>query len=177
VVQHGGDWYGQHSGFLMVPRRDFAITLLTNSESGPSLVAELFADDWALQEFAGVSNLPAVPRALPPRELAAYEGVYTSGEIDFDGQLSEYAVELTAEDGELAVRLDGEVALRLAFYRPGYVLVLDPAGQQTHFRANFVFGADGQVQWLRYGGRLFRRQPANRRASSFRPAKLTHRLL
>ncbi|HEY9337542.1 MAG TPA: serine hydrolase domain-containing protein, partial [Kribbella sp.] len=55
VVQHGGDWNGQHSGFLFVPERDFAITLLTNSESGPLLVADLFADDWALQEFAGVS--------------------------------------------------------------------------------------------------------------------------
>ena len=71
VVQHGGDWSGQHSGFLMVPRRDFAITLLTNSESGPALVAELFADDWALREFAGVRNLRAVPRELPPDRLAA----------------------------------------------------------------------------------------------------------
>ncbi len=177
VVQHGGDWYGQHSGFLMVPKRDFAITLLTNSESGPDLLAELFADDWALREFAGVSNLPAVPRELPPDRLAAYTGTYTSGEIDFDGQLSEFALELAADNGELVALLDGEIALRLAFYRPGYVLVLDPAGLQTHFRANFVFGADGQVQWLRYGGRLFRRQPANSRARSLRPAKLNHRLL
>jgi CubicO group peptidase (beta-lactamase class C family) len=37
VVQHGGDWAGQHSGFLMVPERDFALTLLTNSETGPAL--------------------------------------------------------------------------------------------------------------------------------------------
>jgi hypothetical protein len=145
VVQHGGDWYGQHSGFLMVPRRDFAITLLTNSESGPALVAELFADDWALREFAGVSNLPAVPRALPPDRLAAYEGLYVSGEIGFDGQPSEFGLELAADDGELVARLDGEVALRLAFYRKGYVLALDPAGQPTHVRANFGFGADGEV--------------------------------
>src|SRR4029079_15311367 len=62
VVQHGGDWNGQHSGFLFVPARDFAITLLTNSESGPLLVADLSADEWPPQEFAGVTTLPAVPR-------------------------------------------------------------------------------------------------------------------
>jgi hypothetical protein len=172
VIQHGGDWSGQHSGFLMVPRRDFAITLLTNSESGPALVAELFADDWALREFANVSNLPAVPRELPPDRLAAYEGVYVSSQIGFDGQPSEFGLELAADDGELVARLEGEIALRLAFYRKGYVLALDPTGQPTHVRANFLLGADGQAQWLRYGGRLFRRQPAGRRTTGLKAAKL-----
>ncbi|MEI8411775.1 MULTISPECIES: serine hydrolase domain-containing protein [unclassified Kribbella] len=172
VVQHGGDWSGQHSGFLMVPRRDFAITLLTNSESGPALVAELFADDWALREFAGVSNLRAVPRELPPSRLAQYEGLYVAQQIGFDGQPSEFGLELTADDGELVARLNGEVALRLAFYRKAYVLALDPAGQPTHVRANFVLGPDGQPQWLRYGGRLFRREPAGRRTTALKPAKL-----
>ena len=35
IVQHGGDWPGQHSGFLFVPDRDFALTMLTNSDGGP----------------------------------------------------------------------------------------------------------------------------------------------
>lgn len=175
VVQHGGDWSGQHSGFLMVPERDFAITLLTNSESGPALVAELFADDWALQEFAGVSNLPAVPRELPPRKLAAYEGSYVSQQIGFDGKPSEFGLDLVAGDGELVASLEGEVALRLPFYRNDYVLALDPAGQPTHTRANFVRGKDGSVEWLRYGGRLFRHNPAGTR--KVRPANLHQRLL
>lgn len=177
VVQHGGDWSGQHSGFLMVPGRDFAITLLTNSESGPALVAELFADDWALREFAGVSNLPAVPRDLPPRKLAAYEGTYVSQQIGFDGEPSDFGLDLVAEDGELVASLEGEVALRLPFYRNDYVLALDPSGQPTHVRASFVRGRDGSVEWLRYGGRLFRRHPAGTRTRALRPAKLHTRLL
>ena len=32
----------------------------------------------ALRRFAGISNLPAVPRAPSPSELAPYEGRYTS---------------------------------------------------------------------------------------------------
>ena len=34
IVEHGGDYQGQHSGFLLVPEHDFAITLLTNSSGG-----------------------------------------------------------------------------------------------------------------------------------------------
>jgi hypothetical protein len=177
VVQHGGDWSGQHSGFLMVPQRDFAITLLTNSESGPALVAELFADDWALREFAGVSNLPAVPRQLPPRKLAAYEGTYVSQQIGFDGKPEELGLDLVADDGELVASVGGQVALRLPFYRQDYVLALEPDGQPSHVRANFVRGSDGSVEWLRYGGRLFRHQPTTARTRALRPAKLTTRLL
>jgi CubicO group peptidase (beta-lactamase class C family) len=74
VVQHGGDLPGFHSGFLIVPERQFAITMLTNCESGPNLIAQLFYDDWALRRFAGLSNLPAATRRLSDAELAPYEG-------------------------------------------------------------------------------------------------------
>jgi hypothetical protein len=60
----------------MVPERGFAFTMLTNSDGGEKLHNDLFVDDWALRRFAGISNLPAVPRALTPGELAPYEGHY-----------------------------------------------------------------------------------------------------
>jgi hypothetical protein len=82
VIQHGGDWPGQHSGFFFVPDRGFALTVLTNCTSGPSLIAELFLDDWALRLFAGLSNPPAVPRTLTPAQLAPYEGLYWAQEVD-----------------------------------------------------------------------------------------------
>src|SRR5262249_60358707 len=85
IVEHGGKWEGQISGFLMVPERGFAFTVLTNSEGGGKLVDELTTDDWALRRFAGVSNLPAVPRALSPGGLAPYEGRYVFQVIGADG--------------------------------------------------------------------------------------------
>jgi CubicO group peptidase (beta-lactamase class C family) len=174
VIQHGGDWAGQHSGFLMVPERDFAITLLTNSEGGPGLVAELFADDWALRRFAGVSNRPAIPRPQPG--LSDYEGRYAAEQIGLDGTSASLELDLAAaEDGRLSVSVGGVDALRLAFYRRDYVLALAPDGSDTHTRANFVRGADGQVAWLRYGGRLFRRGAATafRSAAGRLPAPAT----
>jgi hypothetical protein len=102
IVEHGGDWLGQHAGFLMVSDRGFALTVLTNSEGGSRLVSELTVDDWALRRFAGVSNLPAVPRALSPGELAPYEGRYERQEIDPPvGEAEEYVIELRGDQGQL----------------------------------------------------------------------------
>ncbi|HZX02433.1 hypothetical protein, partial [Kribbella sp.] len=173
VVQHGGDWSGQHSGFLFVPQRDFAITLLTNSESGPLLVAELFADDWALQEFAGLDNLPAVPRELPPRRLEEYVGTYVAQQIGFDGKPEEIGLDVTADHGELAASAGGQAVGRFSFYRKDFVLASNPDGTPTHTRANFVRGGSGQVEWLLYGGRLFRFHTAGTRKT----AAFSHRVL
>jgi len=159
IVQHGGDWPGQHSGFLMVPERGFAFTMLTNSEGGPGLVAELFADDWALRRFAGIGNLPAVPRALTPQKLAPYEGRYVQQAVGPAGDLETLEFELAADNGQLVGKVGGVAGPRLAFYRPDYVLVLGPGGEATHIRANFLRGADGHVDWLRLGGRLARHEP------------------
>jgi CubicO group peptidase (beta-lactamase class C family) len=103
IVQHGGTWAGQHSGFIMVPERGFALTALTNSQGGAKLTAELFTDDWALRRFAGVSNLPAEPRTLTQAELAPYEGRYTSRIIDTAGAVKETEWELKADNGQLHV--------------------------------------------------------------------------
>lgn len=85
IVEHGGDYQGQHSGFLLVPERDFAITLLTNSSGDRPLKVELFYDDWALQRFACVHNPPAAPALLPPEQLTQYEGAYVAESIDQKG--------------------------------------------------------------------------------------------
>ncbi|SNR41837.1 serine hydrolase domain-containing protein [Actinoplanes regularis] len=160
VVQHGGDWAGQHSGFLMVPERDFAITVLTNSDTGPVLLGELFADDWVLSRFAGVHNLPAEPRLLPGDELAGYAGRYVIEQIDFDGQPVSASFELVPDAGRLLIRLDdGTAGGWLVFYRRDYVLEMAPDGSYGPTRDNFVRNADGSVGWLRLSGRLLRRTP------------------
>ncbi|MGH3686347.1 MAG: serine hydrolase domain-containing protein [Pseudonocardiaceae bacterium] len=161
IVQHGGDWPGQHSGLLMVPERGFALTLLTNSLGGPKLVRELFSDDWALRRFAGISNLPAVPQTLSPSELAPYEGHYTAQAIDSAGAAETTEVQLTGDRGQLAMTLtdQGDVTQsHLAFYRRDYVLSFDANDRPTHTRADFLRGPEGDVGWFRRGGRLYRRQ-------------------
>ncbi|MGH3669755.1 MAG: serine hydrolase domain-containing protein, partial [Pseudonocardiaceae bacterium] len=161
IVQHGGDWPGQHSGLLIVSERDFALTVLTNSLGGPKLVSELFGDDWALRRFAAITNIPAVPRALSPSELAPYEGHYSAQAIGTTGALETSDVQLTRDGGRLAMTLTEQGSpkhFRLAFYRPDYVLGFDASNQPTHTRLDFLRDPTGKVLWLRRGGRLFRRQ-------------------
>jgi CubicO group peptidase (beta-lactamase class C family) len=185
IVQHGGDWPGQHSGFIMVPERGFALTVLTNSEGGPKLISDLFVEDWALRRFAGVSNLPAKPRALSRRELAPYEGLYTGRTIDppgtkpgdtvtqttkielkgtSDGRLrmtGRYVVEpdVVGAPSDVARAEDAPaVEQHLVFYREDYVRVYDQNGKPTPQRADFLRGHEGRVEWLRFGARLFRHQ-------------------
>ena len=161
VIQHGGSWAGQYSGFCFVPQRNFAMTLLTNSEGGAHLRQELFSDDWALARFAGLHNPPATPMRLTPARLAAYEGVYIDRALDVAGNWVATPLTVRAEHGALRGDLDlggATSSLGLTFYRDDYVLV-DP-GDGTppgSFRANFVRNPAGDVAWLSYGGRLYAR--------------------
>jgi CubicO group peptidase (beta-lactamase class C family) len=160
VFQHGGDWPGQHSGFFFVPDRGFALTVLTNCTSGPALIGDLFFDNWALRQFAGLSNPPAVAQALSPAQLAPYEGLYWAREVDpAPGEPAETWIEFSAADGRLRARLGDEASAltqeyTLAFYRDNYVVRLDGQGQPTFRRADFIPGPDGRIAWYRSGGRL-----------------------
>lgn len=157
VFQHGGSWGGQNSDFYFVPDRQFAMTVLTNSTSGPKLLAELGRSGWALGRFCGLSNPPADPRPRPAAQLKAYEGHYKGWVITPNGapdKIVEQHAELKAVGGNL--RATGDLEASLAFYRDEYVLATDPDGGLT--RSDFLRGPDGKVAWLRDGGRLWAKQ-------------------
>jgi CubicO group peptidase (beta-lactamase class C family) len=157
VFQHGGSWGGQNSDFYFVPDRQFAMTVLTNSTSGPKLLAELGRSGWALRKFCGLSNPPADPQPRPAAHLKAYEGHYKGWVIPPSGppdKIVEQHAELKAVGGNL--QATGDLETSLAFYRDEYVLTTDPDGQLK--RSDFLRGPDGKVAWLRDGGRLWAKQ-------------------
>ncbi|POX89329.1 penicillin-binding protein [Mycobacterium kansasii] len=164
IVQHGGTWNGQRSGFFMVPERNFAMTLLTNSEGGAALTTDLFADDWALRRFAGISNLPAVPQHLSAADLAPFHGRYVAELIDESGRLGQAVIDLRVGNGHL----DGTISngdpgtdssrLGLAFYRPDYAIDLGPDNKPVGTRSDFVRDSAGNIAWFRNHGRIFQRR-------------------
>jgi CubicO group peptidase (beta-lactamase class C family) len=161
VVIHGGSWSGQHSGFFFVPERDFAMTMLTNSDGGTRLRMDLFYDDWVLRQFAGLHNPPAAPLRLSAARLADYEGTYVNRSVDRAGNWQETPLTIQGDDGALRGRFDmgGSVSeIGLTFYRDEYVLVEREGDPPGSYRANFVRDPDGSVAWLSYGGRLYARQ-------------------
>lgn len=82
LVRHGGTTNGQLSAFVLVPERDFAITVLTNSDTGGQLHQEMVR--WALEAYLGVAEPDPEPLSLTEAELAPYAGRYrtANGTID-----------------------------------------------------------------------------------------------
>ena len=161
IVERGGDYQGQHSGFLLVPERDFAMTLLTNSSGGTPLKVELFYDNWALKRFTGLRNPLAEPVRLTPAQLAQYEGSYVAKSIDQSGTMQRTVMTATGRDGQPQWSGVGgpESTQTLTFYRDDYVLVAgQDLGPPGAIRANFVRGRDGRIAWYSFGGRLHRPQ-------------------
>jgi CubicO group peptidase (beta-lactamase class C family) len=175
VLEHGGDLIGYHHDLMLVPAQQFAIILLTNGQLGGRLVGELFAKDWTLRRFVGLRNLPAPPRRLSASELAQYEGHYVAESIgftpNFDYQVGSIEFQLTGRpDGTLQqtflgsgeTEAEDEVGpgaatplppIILTFYANDYVI-----DESSGARFNFLRDESGAVVWLRFSGRLYRRQ-------------------
>lgn len=167
TVGHGGTTYGQLSAFTMVPERDFAVTVLTNSTRGGRVHAEVVR--WALDRILGMRAPEPTWRTLPRARLAAYEGRYPIG-------AGYWAADLRARDGGLRVRFvrikehahpDGSSApvdadwppapMMLRFVAPDRAQV--PEGPQQRLRVDFLRDPRDRVVWMRWGGRLLRRRP------------------
>jgi CubicO group peptidase (beta-lactamase class C family) len=157
LVTHGGATNGQKSSFVLVPEKQFAFTMLTNSDSGDLPLAD--TERWVLQHVLGViePELPAMQ--LSPGELEAYAGRYESpyGLLD-----------LSVEDHHLVLRLTPKPFLenmdpeppappptRLSFYGVDRVVALD--GELTGSRGDFLRNEDGSLAWLRIFSRISRR--------------------
>lgn len=157
IVMHGGATNGQLSAFLMVPARDFAITVLTNADEGGMLHDEV--TNWALDHYLGLKEPEPVHQTLAPEAVSQYLGTY-------EAQMTR--LELYLEDQQLMVRaipLGGfpdkdsppppaPPPSRMAFYETDRAIALDPP--LVNSRMEFLRDENGNLTWLRTS-RLLRR--------------------
>jgi Beta-lactamase len=166
AIIHNGDTLGQHTVFVAVPERGFAVTLLLNSQ--PSVAAELVVLAEALARYPGLGSLSgqvgltlaslapedAEPVALTPEQLAAYAGRYVDPgatvtyRVTADGL--EGMGELTPEPGTWEPTIQppppaGPVSI--TFLAPD-------SGVAGAARLPFVRNASGGVGWVGSGFRL-----------------------
>ncbi|MFT4037291.1 MAG: serine hydrolase domain-containing protein [Thermomicrobiales bacterium] len=147
AAMHGGSTNGQQSSFLMLPDRDFAITVLTNADMGAVVAEETVL--WVLDHLYGLSLPEPAPFKAPAADLAAYAGAYTFG----DGLL----LTVAEADGALSLSVtqngepipDGAGALTMV--APDRA-VFDMAG--VPFLTDFVRDDAGEVAWVRFSGRM-----------------------
>ena len=163
LVQHGGTTIGQHSAFVLVPERNFAVIVLTNcGPSGEQLNTELV--DWALESYLGVVEPEPDVLDLASEALAEYIGTYDA--IALSAQLTERAPhlvlqlsvkpEVLAETGELD-QYDEPFVLGLVGDGPDQYVVTE--GAMKGMRGYFTRDAANRVDSINLGGRRCDRLP------------------
>lgn len=156
TVRHGGATNGQISAFMFAPARGFALTILTNANQGSELNEEV--TKWALEHYLGIVEPTPTPLEWTEAQLAAYAGRYAAALTVAD---------LVARDGSLVLELSysdfpadepppAPPPARVALYAEDRIIVLD--GPLKDARGEVLRGADGNIAWLRLGGRVHRRE-------------------
>jgi CubicO group peptidase (beta-lactamase class C family) len=159
VVKHGGSINGHMSEFLLVPSKGFGLTVLTNGQRGHELGGAVIK--WALDELLGLRRPDPTFSKLTAKQAGDYTGRYPAGP-------GEYVV--TAEDGGLLVTL--EVKKELLEANPEIAAQVPPplplgAVGKDRFvvqgsyvagtRIEFFRDDNRTVEWMRFGGRVYKR--------------------
>lgn len=159
LVRHGGATNGHMSSFWMVPNQKFACTTLTNHEKGGTLNLEL--TKWIKERFLGIEAPELETVRLDDSDLADYTATYR-------GPAFGAKVEMTALDGGLMRQyIPGDVGDITVTPPPppppawcrfiGSDLAEISEGDGKGVRLEFLRGPNGEVVWMRSGGRIFRK--------------------
>ena len=169
TAAHGGTFSGHILLLELVPEKNFAIAILTNSGNGWRLIQDVERE--ALRSYHGVSfvmnqaighrglneTLPAVAALAEQPDAAPYLGTY---------ERPMNTVDVRAAVGGIVVQVrprtrDAEPPMPIAFYGTDRAFVT--SGAERNASIEFIRDAAGAVQWVRVTGRIARRAPAGGR--------------
>lgn len=159
VVRHGGGTHGQTTELRLVPAHGFAIIILTNSDDGDQLCDHVA--EWTLDHYLGLALPKAVPLDVSEEKLAPYVGRYTSPMAinDLSLQGGQLMLQITLKGGFPTPETPPPPSpppVRLALYGEDRVVALDfPLKGE---RGEFLRNPDSSVAWLRFGGRIRKRE-------------------
>ncbi len=165
TAAHGGTLAGHILLLELVPERNLAIGILTNSNGGWRLIQDV--ERAALKSYAGatftanqavahrglVETLPmAEPLAIQP-DPAPYVGRYVRpmNEVVVRAENRGLVVQVRPSNG------DAQQEMHAAFYGPDRAVVT--GGQDRGQSIEFIRAANGQVNWVRVVGRIAVRAP------------------
>lgn len=163
IVSHGGTTQGQHSEFVLVPERGFALISLTNcGPNGAQFNNELLA--WALEHYQGIVEQESERLELDETALRPYTGTYDTIAATCEITIGQHGLLLHVSakpDADHLGEAGNEAAA--AEEQPPYPLALvagdgDPFvvidGPAKGMRGYFAREAAGQIAGVHVGGRM-----------------------
>ena len=165
TAAHGGTLAGHILLLELVPERNFAIAILTNSQNGWRLIQDVeraalksytgatFATNQAIAHRGLVETLPAVEPLAKQPDLQPYVGRYLR---------PMNAVVVRTDNARLLVQVvpnngTPQNEMPIAFYGPDRAVIVDGADRGQSIE--FVRDAAGTVKWVRVTGRVAVRAP------------------
>jgi CubicO group peptidase (beta-lactamase class C family) len=158
LAKHGGSTTGHESSFELIPARGFAVTVLTNADTGRA--ARQTIADRCQRCFLGFDKpepkLASHVRVAPTEYAGRYEATLETLEVSVVGE----GLSIVGRRPERASAAPRPVpipvpAARLAFTDDDRTVVLD--GARRGERVEFLRDDRGRIEWLRWDGRLARR--------------------
>jgi len=155
---HGGATNGQQAFFMFIPQKDFAISILTNSDSGGILNTNVAA--FALEQYCGIKPSTPQPNKTTERELKEFTGHYRIGTEAFDlkiknGHLMYYHIPLGGFPAPDSPPGPATPPMRIAFYEKDQAIGLDEPLKNA--LGDFIRDKNGRVEFFRIGGRAHKK--------------------
>jgi CubicO group peptidase (beta-lactamase class C family) len=151
LVDHGGATNGFMARLTTVPEKQFALAILTNGDKGSAAHGKI--GDAILELFLGIKDVEAPRTTLDDATLAKYAKKYRHNLADliFSVDNGGYRVDRIARNP-----FSGEETPREPFrlVPVNEKLFVVPEGELAGAYAEMIHGDDGNLRFLRFGGRL-----------------------
>ncbi|HEU4740669.1 MAG TPA: serine hydrolase domain-containing protein [Meiothermus sp.] len=160
IVSHGGATNGQMASLWFVPARRFAFAILTNHHYGGLLNNEV--GKWARENLLGMREPTREPVPARPEQFSQYAGRYLEGAMG-------NRIDLEPHDGGLVFRFaagdrsgitdtpaDLPPPMKVGMLEPDWLTLTDGPGKGALLE--FLRDENGQIEWVRYSSRVYRRQ-------------------
>ena len=152
IISHGGTTLGHQSEFWVSPDRQVGFMALTNASSGHLLNRKL--GEWVKREVLGLNAPSPTAHNVGETDLSALSGVFLvpGSPLQITSQV---------ESGELTLNVPGSEAgeakaAPLRVIAPDRALIM--SGEMQGFGVEFLRRENGQIDFMRFSGRLFPRE-------------------
>ncbi|HEU5013884.1 MAG TPA: serine hydrolase [Roseiflexaceae bacterium] len=152
IVGHGGATNGFNARLTLVPERQFALAILTNSGRGAAAYQRIAP--WALQHFCGLKQPEPAPVTLSDEELARYAGTYTQPLATVTMRVVDGGLEMVERNISALTGQQRELPPLHAHPVGNHTFMIDSAGQAEGEKFAFIFGDGRLPRFARIGGRL-----------------------